>query len=205
MKLYTKTGDQGQTRLVDGKVVDKHDIQVETYGTIDELNSFIGLFRSRLGCSADLEILAQQNMQSFLQSVQNELFNIGSILATENSEVLKKLICVSDAEILIIEKQIDELDAPLPALKNFILPGGHELACLLHICRTVCRRAERLCSKLLSVSFVENANPAENQLRQGNYILCLQYLNRLSDYFFIAARWMNHSHKQQDILWKTRS
>lgn len=215
-KIYTKTGDQGETRLVDGTVVEKHNRRVEAYGTVDELNSYLGLLQTRLktyfppqdeiaemarsaSClptnleDTDLaHRLKFQKLVQFIFRLQNELFVMGSLLATEKEEILFKLPQLDSPEF--IEKMIDELDVDLPTLQNFILPGGHELSSLFHICRTICRRAERQASPLLKG--LESQNHPYQQ--------CLIFLNRLSDFFFTAARWSNVQMKQPEIIWKAR-
>lgn len=182
-KIYTRTGDKGTTRLVDGSCVEKFNPRVEAYGTVDELNSSLGVVRSTLAAYAPLAPL-----DSVLEKIQNELFNIGSLLATEKDEVFKMLPLITEAQIQFLEKQIDQLTAELPELRNFILPAGHIVASHLHVSRTSCRRSER--------------RSAEIAMKDDRYSLTLQYLNRLSDYLFVAARWANLKMGFNEVLWK---
>ncbi|MBX3040362.1 MAG: cob(I)yrinic acid a,c-diamide adenosyltransferase [Bdellovibrionaceae bacterium] len=183
MKIYTKTGDKGTTRLVDGSTVDKFNPRVEAYGTVDELNSWVGEIRHRLS-----EAPALETMDPFLENIQSLLFNLGSRLACEKDETLAMLPEITTEHIEALERQMDAWDQDLPALKNFILPAGHGAAAALHIARTVCRRAER-----------RTAEVSRNDPRFSN---CLIYLNRLSDVFFLAARWANLKTGHDDVLWK---
>lgn len=182
-KIYTRTGDKGTTRLVDGSCVEKFNPRVEAYGTVDELNSYIGVVRSSLTKGSSF-----YSLDHVLEKIQNELFNIGSLLATEKDEVFKMLPAISEEQIRFLEKQIDELTAMLPELRNFILPAGHPVAAHLHVARTCCRRSER--------------RSAEIAVKDERYSLTLQYLNRLSDYLFVAARWTNHITGVADVAWK---
>ena len=164
--IYTKTGDKGKTSLVGGKRVEKTHIRLDAYGTVDELNSFIGL----LVCEVtDVEL------KDFLLFIQNKLFVVGSYLATETDALNSKAsLIIEDSDIEAIENMMDKLDSQLPKLTKFILPGGSESAARAHICRTVCRRAER---KTYNVA---NEFAIENNI--------LVFLNRLSDFFFLTAR-----------------
>ncbi len=179
MKLYTKTGDKGKTSLLGGEKVSKADFQIEAYGNVDELNSFIGLLRD------------QKNVESRLKQqlywVQEHLFTIGSTLATEQGFSGFELPKITTAEISQLEVWIDKFEAELPPIKNFILPGGHPAVSLSHVCRTVCRRSERSI-----VALNENTEIDE---------LILQFINRLSDYFFIFARVLSHSLNVSEIPW----
>jgi len=182
-KIYTRTGDKGTTRLVDGSCVEKFNPRVEAYGTVDELNSSLGVVRSALPSHAEL-----QSLDAPLEKIQNELFNIGSLLATEKDEVFKMLPPITPEQVRFLEVQIDELTVQLPELRNFILPAGHPVASALHISRTFCRRSER--------------RSAEIAVKDDRYAMALQYLNRLSDYLFVAARWVNMKTGHHDVLWK---
>jgi len=165
MKIYTKTGDKGQTSLLSGNRVSKYDLRIESYGTVDELNSFIGFLRS-------LEIDNETNQ--FLFSIQNKLFSIGSTLALDENKCKIKIPKLTESDIQFIEKEIDRIDEQLPKLNHFLLPAGHQTVGMAHICRCVCRRAERLIVKLSEEAEIED--------------LIIIYINRLSDYFFMLAR-----------------
>jgi cob(I)alamin adenosyltransferase len=177
LKIYTKTGDTGQTSLLSGERVEKSEIRIDAYGSVDELNSFIGLLR----CETEDRDISEQ-----LNTVQNKLFNIGSLLATQK-ETTFKLPKIEESDIVFLEIKIDEMNEKLPALKNFILPGGNKAVSLCHVCRTVCRRAER--------EAVRIQNPAEKD------IICIKYLNRLSDYFFVLSRYVGKITSAPEINW----
>lgn len=187
-KIYTKTGDQGLTRLVDGRECSKSSLRVETYGTVDELNSILGLILFALKKESRPSL---SSLYSELEKTQNHLFNVGSHLACEKPETRKMLPSFDEAWISELEKSIDTMTAKLPPLKNFILPGGSESASYLHVARTVCRRAERMVVRVLE----EGHNETENQR-------ALRYLNRLSDYLFVAARFCNQELQIPDQIWK---
>ncbi|MCH2534988.1 MAG: cob(I)yrinic acid a,c-diamide adenosyltransferase [Bdellovibrionales bacterium] len=179
MKIYTKTGDKGETSLVSGKRVSKAHPLVDCYGDVDELNSTLGL------------VTAQLNNETFKESlfkVQNQLFNLGSNLACDNEDIRKKLPQISEKHIHWLEKEIDQHQSQLPELKNFILPGGHIAAAACQLSRSVCRRAER---KLIEISQSENI--------PSQYI---EYLNRLSDYLFVMARAINHYNNITEPQWQ---
>ncbi len=183
MKIYTKKGDKGQTTLVDGTPVAKSDGRLATYGTVDELNAHLGLLASMLENEAELKELKEQLIQ-----MQNWLFQLGSQLACSNSEVAAKLPSIEQSQIQTMEMWIDQWDKELPELKNFILPGGHWGSAQAQVCRTVCRRAERLCVTLDEV--VPFRYPA------------VSFLNRASDYFFVVARIINHKTNFATQVWK---
>lgn len=185
MKIYTKTGDQGQTSLVDGKKVSKSATRLSVYGGFDELNSQIGLLVAWL--SAEATLFSQETPR--LQQVQNQLFDMGSQLACEDSEMQKKLPGLPNDAILSLESEIDRLTSELPPLKNFILPGGHLAGAQAHVCRTVCRRIERDL-----VLFQETT-------QQDLSIPALPYLNRLSDFFFVLSRAINLRLKVATPMW----
>ncbi len=184
MKIYTKTGDKGTTRLVDGSCVEKFNPRVESYGCVDELNSAIGLVRSHLESIPLLKQIATP-----LETIQSELFSVGSLLATAEAATFAKLPQITEAHISQLEKWIDTFSAELPELKNFILPSGHLVASHLHICRTACRRAERRSSEIYKA--------------ESHYQNVLIYLNRLSDLFFTWARWVNLKTERPETLWKS--
>ncbi|WP_276366553.1 cob(I)yrinic acid a,c-diamide adenosyltransferase [Chryseolinea sp. H1M3-3] len=179
MKIYTKTGDSGTTSLFGGKRVTKADARIDAYGTVDELNSFIGLVR-------DQEV--NKNRTQVLIRIQNTLFVIGAILATEPGNTKVKIPSLHEDDVLFLEKEIDSMDAELPPLRFFILPGGHTAVSFCHVARTVCRRAERLTTALYDQ---EKSDP-----------LVIKYLNRLSDYLFVLSRMMTKELGVEEVAWK---
>ena len=182
MKIYTGFGDQGKTRLFGGEIVTKDNLRIEVYGTLDELNSILGMVISGIKHKEIIDLLTQ---------IQNDLFRISSILATPDQNSLKKLnLTVVKDDIMFLEKKIDLIDAQLSPLQNFILPGGTQSAALLHLARTVCRRGER---HLTLLTKQEEINP-----------LIVVYLNRLSDLLFVTARYMNHIEDVKDIPWNKK-
>ena len=172
-KIYTRTGDDGTTGLGDGSRVDKDNLRVEAFGTIDELNSLLGLV---LACSPPSEI------NSLLTSIQHELFDLGGEISVPGREV------ISSEHVMRLEKELDKYNSKLEPLKEFILPGGSQLAAHCHICRAVCRRAER---RLISLKREETV-PEH----------AVKYLNRLSDLLFVLARSLNVSEHKEDVLWQ---
>lgn len=182
-KIYTKTGDQGHTSLIGGTKVAKSHIRIESYGTIDELNSYIGLVSDQI---ETIEI------KGILREIQDRLFTIGSSLATDPEKDSKmKLPDLKEEDILYLEQQIDIMNETLPDMKNFILPGGHVAVSITHIARCVCRRAERLCVNLKEhEAFIDP--------------VIIKYLNRLSDYLFVLARYVGHLLQVEEIPWKPR-
>jgi len=185
MKIYTKTGDKGETSLLSGKRVPKQDLRIESYGSIDELNSLISLvFTTKLNES---EAEKLNPYFTTLRSIQHYLFNIGSYLACDDESIKKNLPELNNAIIPKLETEMDAMNEITPGLKNFIIPGGSQLASHLHIARSFTRRAERRCCEL----------PESSDL-QTNII---PFLNRLSDYLFCLARFANHSTGVEDILW----
>jgi cob(I)alamin adenosyltransferase len=180
-RIYTKQGDGGDTSLVGGQRLHKDALRIECYGTVDELNSFTGM-----ACLSAFETLPA--LGTILLRVQHELFNLGSILATLPEDVHPKQARVTTAEIEQLECEIDTMNAELPPLRSFVLPGGSRLNAELHVCRTVCRRAERVAVRLAR----EQPVPPE----------AVQYLNRLSDAFFVWSRWANHQLGISEVLWE---
>ena len=180
-RIYTKTGDQGQTGLAGGQRVAKDSLRIECYGTVDELNAFVGM----AGVSASDAV---PELAAILRRVQHELFNLGSILATQPQDVHPKQARITSAEIEQLEKEIDRMNADLPKLRSFVLPGGSRLNTELHACRTICRRAERIAVSLAR----EEEIPPE----------VIQYLNRLSDALFVWSRWANHVAGIPEVLWE---
>ncbi len=188
MKIYTKTGDKGLTSLFGGTRVPKYNGRIEAYGTIDELNSHIGLIRDQKIAEHDVKMLIK---------IQNELFTLGAMLATpKDKEKLKNgkdrlnIPKVTDADVKFLEEEIDIMNEDLPVMTNFILPGGHTTVSFCHIARCVCRRAERIC-----VAIAENEDIDE---------VVLKYLNRLSDYLFVLARKLTKDNKATEIPWRPR-
>ncbi len=178
--LYTRTGDNGTTSLVGGERVPKDSVRLESYGTIDELSSFIGAVLSDHSCP--------NNVRTILLKVQNKLFNIGCYLATASTiDSPSALFGLTRQDIAEIENNIDALDAATPKIRAFVLPGGTMLAAHAHIARTVCRRAERRILTLQAEAPVDN--------------LVLEYINRLSDMLFIMARYINHQAGVAEITW----
>lgn len=196
MKIYTKTGDNGTTRLVDGSCVEKFNPRVEAYGCVDELNSALGVIRSALvekngSWQPALEKSLPNSLPFFdesLKQIQNHLFNAGSLLAAEKKETFINLPQITEAHISRLESWIDLATAELPQLTQFILPGGSMIASHLHVARTSCRRAER--------------RAAEIHAEQDHYQHVLIYLNRLSDLLFTWARWVNFKLSVAETPWK---
>ena len=180
-RIYTKTGDKGETHLAGGQRVAKDSLRIECYGTVDELNAFVGMAYM----SAEESTPERARI---LRRVQHELFNLGSILATLPKDVHPKQARITGAEIEQLEKEIDRMNAELAPLRSFVLPGGSRLNAELHACRTICRRAERVAVSLAR----EEETPAE----------AVQYLNRLSDAFFVWSRWANHVLGVPEVLWE---
>jgi cob(I)alamin adenosyltransferase len=185
-KIYTKMGDAGETRLVGGTAVPKNHPRLDCYGTVDELNSFVGMAALTANGLSAREPRLQPLAKSLLR-VQHELFNLGSILATPPEDVGPRQPRVTDADVAELEREMDSLNSELPALSSFVLPGGSRLNVELHACRTICRRAERL---LVGLSHTEEAAPE-----------ALRYLNRLSDAFFVWSRWVNKLLGVEETLW----
>ncbi|UPT65538.1 MAG: cob(I)yrinic acid a,c-diamide adenosyltransferase [Sphingobacteriales bacterium JAD_PAG50586_3] len=182
MKIYTKGGDEGQTALFGGERVPKHHLRIESYGTVDELNSFVGLVRDQGMDEHTFDILIE---------IQDRLFTLGSMLATPDDKGGKiKIPKLSEDDITLLEKEIDIMTDALPPLKSFVLPGGHTTVSYCHIARTVCRRAERLVTHL-----------AENDVVDP---LVMQYLNRLSDYLFTLSRKLSQDLGANEVEWKPR-
>ena len=179
MKIYTRTGDDGTTALFSGGRVSKTHLRVEAYGTVDELNSVLGVARA-----------CQPYGEAWLVTVQNHLFHVGADLATPPDAASARIVRVEAAQVAWLEQQIDTMTAELPALTNFILPGGSLAAAHLHVARTVCRRAERLAVAL------GTQEPVSEQM--------IAYLNRLSDFLFTLARWENFKAGVSDEKWAVR-
>ena len=180
MKLYTKTGDSGLTGLIGGTRIAKNDLRIEAYGTIDELNSFVGLLTTYELSDSDI---------SFLRFVQNHLFSIGSHLATDRDKVnLASASIISAEDVAFVENEIDRLDSFLPELTSFVLPGGNQASSFSHICRTIARRAER---RIIDVN---------NLYCVDSHVIV--FVNRLSDYFFALSRYLIVEKGEKEIYWK---
>ena len=180
-KIYTKTGDEGFTSLIGGTKIFKSNLRIDSYGNIDELNSYIGLLA---------DYITDKEIKAAIYQIQNHLFVIGSSLALDSSKELKmKLPELSENDVLLLENEIDKMNEELPELKHFILPGGHILVSCIHVARSVCRRAERSCVHLKE---------------QGEFIepVILKFLNRLSDYLFVLARFVGKDLGVAEIIWK---
>jgi len=183
LKIYTKTGDLGKTSLIGGTKVPKSHIRIDTYGTVDELNSYIGLVSDHM---------TDDHSINMLKEIQDRLFTIGSSLACDpDKEPLMKIPDLKESDIILLETEIDKMDEALTPMKFFILPGGHVTISTAHVARCVCRRAERCCV---------------NMQEQAIFVdpLVIKYLNRLSDYLFVLARYIGHLLKVADIPWKPR-
>lgn len=181
MKIYTRTGDQGETSLFGGQRVSKAELRIDAYGTIDELNSWIGLLRDQQ---------VNRNRSELLCQIQDRLFTIGSRLATRDVQSVTTLPVLDDRDVVYLETEIDRLDKQLPPMRSFVLPGGHASVSFGHVARTVCRRAERLMVLL-------------NQEEQVEAIL-LVYINRLSDFLFMLCRAMSQELGVRETPWQPR-
>lgn len=182
MKIYTKTGDQGETGLIGGVRVSKDHARIQAYGALDELNAGLGFALSHPAG-------VPEPLRGQLSRVQSELFHLGAELATPQGQAPRATM-VDAAAIQDLEKEIDRMEQDLTPLRSFILPGGHPSAAALHLARTVCRRAER---EAVSLSHAESLRPQ-----------VVQYLNRLGDYLFVAARWVNHKHQTAETPWNPK-
>ena len=182
-KIYTKTGDLGKTSLIGGTKVPKSDIRIEAYGTVDELNSYVGLTSDHL---------THKHSKTILSEIQDRLFTIGSSLACDpEKEPLMKIPDLKEADVELLEKEMDKMNEELPPMKWFINPGGHPAVSTAHITRCVCRRAERLCVGMQEQKVFVDA-------------LVIKYLNRLSDYLFVLARYIGHLLNVAEIPWRPR-
>ena len=186
-KVYTKTGDGGQTRLAGGQEVWKDTIRVEAYGTIDELNSVMGLVRVFNRETVDFNA-SDNRLEKNGKWIQNKLFDVGGLLATSPGQEFKNMPQVNEEDVLFLERLIDECQQDLAPLKEFILPGGGRVSGFLHQARTICRRAERICVRLARE---EEVNPS-----------IIRFLNRLSDTLFVLARWVAKTGGEPEFLWE---
>ena len=182
MKIYTRTGDTGQTSLIGGRRVSKADLRIDSYGTVDELNAWVGLVR-------DQPVNAHR--RPLLKEIQDRLFTIGAELATDPDKPPRQAIpAIVEADVIRLENDMDQMDTELPELRKFVLPGGHASVSYAHLARTVCRRAERLAILLNDQSAVDP--------------LVIKYLNRLSDYLFVLSRKMAQELGAEEVAWEPR-
>lgn len=181
-KIYTRRGDKGETSLIGGTRVPKNHIRIEAYGTVDELNSYIGLIR-------DLEISHQY--KKVLIEIQYRLFTTESLLASDKNHKTNTLPVLEDKDILFLEDEIDQMNEELPTLNSFILPGGHPVVSHCHVARCICRRAERITIELSDNHYVD--------------MLVVKYLNRLSDYLFVLARKLAHDLNAPETIWNAKT
>ncbi|WP_439555253.1 cob(I)yrinic acid a,c-diamide adenosyltransferase [Dyadobacter sp.] len=181
MKIYTKTGDKGMTSLIGGTRLSKAHVRIDAYGTVDELNSYIGLLRDQP---------VNESRKETLKEIQDRLFTIGSHLASESDRSKRILPDLLEEDILLLEREMDLIDTKVPALRAFVLPGGHQSVSFGHVARTVCRRAER----------------AVIHLQQGEEVedIVVRYLNRLSDYLFMLCRAMTYELGIEEVTWNPR-
>lgn len=183
LKIYTKTGDKGTTSLIGGTKVPKSHLRIEAYGTIDELNSWVGLLN---------DLIKNRHEKKILKEIQDRLFTIGSSLACDPKKEPKlKIPDLGELDIILLEKEIDKMNGKLPGMKSFLLPGGHPTVSYTHIARCICRRAERLTVAL-------------EQHKMFVDPLVIKYLNRLSDYLFVLARYVGKNLKVKEIPWRPR-
>jgi cob(I)alamin adenosyltransferase len=180
-KIYTKTGDNGSTSLVGGTRLPKDHIKIEAFGSVDELNAWIGVLS---------DVSENESRKSFLKEIQDRLFTIGSTLASEEEYNKSKLPELYESDIEVLENAMDEYNEEIPPLRSFVLPGGHTLVSQTHVARTVCRRAER---HVIRLSHEEAVEP-----------LIIKYLNRLSDYLFVLSRKITHEQKTEEVAWRPR-
>ncbi|XZF13519.1 cob(I)yrinic acid a,c-diamide adenosyltransferase [Chitinophagaceae bacterium MMS25-I14] len=182
-KIYTKTGDKGATSLIGGVRVPKNHIRIESYGTVDELNSYLGMVN---------DMCANKEIDEWLREIQDRLFTLGAVLATNpDKEVKMKLPDLHDSDVQWLEERIDKMNEVLPEMRSFIIPGGNLAASTCHVARCVCRRAERLCVGMVAQ---EEVVPE----------LIIKYLNRLSDFLFVLARYIGHINNAPELPWRAR-
>lgn len=182
-KIYTKTGDKGNTSLIGGTKVPKSSLRIEAYGTVDELSSWIGLCK---------DLLTDETAKNLLQEIQDRLFTMNASLACDPVKEPKlRIPDLKDEDVTLLEQEMDRMNESMPPMKHFILPGGHPILSQLHITRCICRRAERCCVRL-------------EQEREEVEQIIIKYLNRLSDYLFVLARYTGHQMGIEEIPWKPR-
>jgi len=188
MKIYTKTGDIGETSLFGGRRVLKSELRIDAYGTVDELNSWIGLLR---------DVQANDSTKDLLKEIQDRLFTLGSTLAADPDNTKLKTPDLHESDVELLEKSIDAMDEVLEPLRNFVLPGGHIHVSYCHLARTVCRRAERLCVAL-------NHSHSSEIPSNTTELIAIKYLNRLSDYLFTLSRKMAKDLGAEEVNWLPR-
>jgi len=182
MKVYTKTGDKGKTGLIGGTRVAKNDVRLEAYGTVDELNSYVGLLRA---------FISEEGIKDTIVDIQNQLFKIGSYLAVDTSvSEIRSEFKLEEVRIELLEKEMDKLESSLPPLTGFVLPGGHEATGICHVARTVCRRAERRVIDIREMYEVDD--------------WIVRYLNRLSDFLFVLSRHLSNYYGVDEIQWDSK-
>jgi cob(I)alamin adenosyltransferase len=186
-RVYTRGGDAGETSLVGGQRIAKDAVRIESYGTVDELNAIVGLARTANRKAGSAGAADRARLERILERIQNELFNLGSDLATLPADRHPKQPVIEKRHVQHLEKTIDSLNVGLPELGSFVLPGGGEVSALLHQARTVCRRAERIVTTLARVEVIGDQ--------------CLVYLNRLSDLFFVLSRFASRAYGEEETLW----
>ena len=186
-KVYTRTGDGGKTRLAGGQPIWKDSLRVEAYGQVDELNAVIGVVRVLLA-EERKKTPAARRLEAELRWVQNKLFDVGAILATAPGQTFRNMPCVTGPDVTRLEQLMDECQHELPPLKEFLLPGGGKISAFLHLARTVCRRAERVC---VSLARKETVDPE-----------LVKFLNRLSDALFVLSRWAAKTRGEPEFLWE---
>lgn len=177
-RIYTRNGDKGRTSLIGGLRTKKSDLRIEAYGALDELNSFVGLVK---------DFALEPDLKKNLLAIQTHIFMAGSILAASNAATLKKISGLTDTDVKMLESEIDRMNAQLPVQQNFIIPGGHPVVSYCHIARSICRRAERTMTRL--------------KLDDPKQAMVLKYINRLSDYFFILARYIANELGVDETTW----
>lgn len=181
MKIYTKTGDKGTTSLIGGTRLSKAHVRIDAYGTVDELNSYIGMLRDQP---------VNEKRRELLKEIQDRLFTIGSHLASESDQKKRMLPDLTEEDIVLLENEMDQIDSQIPPLRAFVLPGGHQSVSFGHIARTVCRRAER------AVIHLQQGEEVESSV--------IRYLNRLSDYLFMLCRIMTYELGIEEVTWQPR-
>ncbi len=181
MKIYTKTGDTGSTSLVAGTRISKASLKIDAYGTVDELNAWIGVLRDHP---------ANETRKDILKEIQDRLFTLGADLASEPEQTKKKIPDLFDTDVERLEQEMDTMDTHIPPLRLFVLPGGHQAVSFAHVARTVCRRAERL---IIALTDSEDVNP-----------LIIKYINRLSDYLFVLSRKITQEQGSEEVAWRPR-